>query len=76
MRTSPFMHIPGIPGTPIPTNVQLLKDGRLAHGGVDVNDPRLSNLSDIGTLQCSLLCMLFAHIWISKLRFILEIRYG
>ena len=49
MRSGPFMHIPGIPGTPIPTNVQLLKDGRLAHTGVDVNDPRLPNLHELGT---------------------------
>lgn len=46
MRPSPFMHIPGIPGGPIPANVHLLKDGRLAHGGMD--DPRLSNIHDLG----------------------------
>ena len=46
MRTGPFMHIPGhLPAA----NVQLLKDGRLAPGGVmDISDPRLPNLNDMG----------------------------
>ncbi len=39
------MHIPGIPGGPLPANVHLLKDGRLAHG---MDDPRLSNIHDLG----------------------------
>ena len=41
MRPSPFMHLQG----QLPGGVQLLKDGRLAHG-MDINgaaaDPRLS----------------------------------
>ena len=57
MRSGPFMHIPGIPGTPLPSNVQLLKDGRLAHTGVDVNDPRLPHLHDIGeSAECVISC--------------------
>lgn len=45
MRPSPFMHLQG----QIPGGVQLLKDGRLAHG-MDINgaaasgDPRLNSI--------------------------------
>ena len=46
MRPSPFMHLQG----QIPGGVQLLKDGRLAHG-MDINgaaaDPRLNVLHDM-----------------------------
>ncbi|XP_064405445.1 runt-related transcription factor 3-like isoform X2 [Halichondria panicea] len=41
MRSGQFMHIPGLQGG---SNVQLLKDGRLAHG---MDDPRLQNIHDI-----------------------------
>ncbi len=46
MRSGQFMHIPGLQGG---SNVQLLKDGRLAHG---MDDPRLQNIHDIGALHC------------------------
>ena len=42
------MHLQG----QLPGGMQLLKDGRLAHGGMDINgaaaaDPRLSNIQDM-----------------------------
>jgi len=49
MRPNPFMHIPGhLPAA----NVQLLKDGRLAPTGMDMNgagaaDMRMPTLNDI-----------------------------
>ncbi len=46
MRSSPFMHLQG----QLSNGVQLLKDGRLAHG-MDINgaaaDPRLSAIQDM-----------------------------
>ena len=50
MRSGPFMHIPGLQGG---SNVQLIKDGRLAHG---MDDPRLQNIHDIGALHLYAVC--------------------
>lgn len=62
MRSGPFMHIPGhLPAA----NVQLLKDGRLAPGGVmDISDPRLPNLNDMGKkdlLYCNVFQFVYYH---------------
>ena len=47
MRPSPFMHLQG----QLPGGMQLLKDGRIAPSGMEINgasaDPRMNSLQDM-----------------------------